>query len=554
VRAAHRDLQAALAHPTLRPAVLLALRAFAQAAQAGATTPPPADAVEPVPHLQERPHVEALASIHDLDHLLKRAIERVVTRLDIENASILLLDEERDELYFAQVADESRVGHEKRLRGVRFPATQGIAGWVIREGHSLIVPDVDHDPRVYRGIDVHPGTKTRSILCVPLRTQERIIGVLEAINKRQGVFTADDVRRLETFAHELARTLEQARGIQAPHTLDVQQRIAESERLATSKVPLDTLIGESPMMLEVARQVERVLPTTATVLLTGEHGTGKHHLARLLHDRGPRAQGPFMAINCAAIPETRLEAELFGDERGAFPGATPRQPGRLELAAGGTLLLEEFDAMNPVVQVKLLRVLQEQQFERVGGTETLTTDARIIAATSRDVAQVIQQGRFREDLFYRLNVYSIALPPLRERQEDLRALTLSFLKRYSREVRQEVLGMSEDAMGSLERYPWPGNVRELAEVIEGAVARGQGPTVTVQDLPQALREPSRAPGSSGDAFRLPPGGIDLCALEKTLIRQALEQAHQNKLQAAKLLGLSRTQLRARMRHYGLETD
>jgi transcriptional regulator with PAS, ATPase and Fis domain len=261
-----------------------------------------------------------------------------------------------------------------------------------------------------------------------------------------------------------------------------------------------------------------------------------------------------MAINCAAIPETRLEAELFGDERGAFPGATPRQPGRLELAAGGTLLLEEFDAMNPVVQAKLLRVLQEQQFERVGGTETLTTDARIIAATSRDVAQVIQQGRFREDLFYRLNVYSIALPPLRERQEDLRALTLSFLKRYSREVRQEVLGMSEDAMGSLERYPWPGNVRELAEVIEGAVARGQGPTVTVQDLPQALREQSRAPGSSGDAFRLPPGGIDLCALEKTLIRQALEQAHQNKLQAAKLLGLSRTQLRARMRHYGLETD
>ena len=552
VRAAYRDLQTALAHPQLRPAVLLALRAFAQAAQAGATTPPPADAVEPVPRLQERPNVEALSSIHDLDHLLKRAIERVVTLLDIESASIILLDEERDELYFAKVADENRVGHEQRLRGVRFPATQGIAGWVLREGHSLIVPDVDNDPRFYRGIDVHTGTKMRSLVCVPLRTTERIIGVLQGINKRQGPFTADDVRRLEAFANELARALEHARVIQERYHRDVQQLSAEAERLANNAVPFDILIRESPKMQEVSRLVERVLHTTATVLLTGELGTGKDFIARILHHQGPRAQGPFITVNCAVLPQTRLEAELFGDEHGAGTGATQRQPGCLELAAGGTLFLNEIGAMSRVLQAKLLRVLQEKQFERVGGTETVATDARIVAATSQDLEQLMAEGRFRRDLYDRLNVYPIALPPLRERQEDLRALTMLLLKRYGYEVRKEVLGMSEDAMGWLERYHWPYNVRELEKVIEQAVAQCQGPTVTAQDLPQALREPSRAAVSSGEAIQLPPGGIALAEVEKSFIQQALEQSQQNKSRAAQLLGLSRTQLRTRMRHYGLE--
>ena len=277
-------------------------------------------------------------------------------------------------------------------------------------------------------------------------------------------------------------------------------------------------------MQEVSRLVERGLHTTATVLLTGERGTGKDLIARVLHDQGPRAKGPFITVNCAAIPETLLEAELFGDERGAFTGATQRKPGRLELAAGGTLFLDEIGDMSPVLQAKLLRVLQEKQFERVGGTETLTTDARIVAATNQDLERLIAEGRFRRDLFYRLNVYPIALPPLRERQEDLGPLTMFFLKRSSQELRKEVLGMSEEAMGWLERYPWPGNVRELEEVIERAVARCQGPTVTAQDLPQALREHPSAPVSSGDAFRLPPGGIVLRELEKDLIRQALEQA------------------------------
>jgi DNA-binding NtrC family response regulator len=328
--------------------------------------------------------------------------------------------------------------------------------------------------------------------------------------------------------------------------------IAEAERLANSAAPFDILIGESPKMQEVARLVERVLNTTAPVLLTGERGTGKDRLARLLHDQGPRAQGPFIAVNCAALPERLLEVELFGNGYWDFTGTFPPKPGRLELAAGGTLFLEEIGAMSPVLQGKLLRVLQENKFTRVRGLGTLTTDARIIAVTHQDLERLMAEGCFRRDLYHRLNAYPITLPPLRERLEDLHALTMLFLTRSSQKLRKDVAGISKEAMGWLERHPWPGNVRELEEVIAQAVARCQGPTVTAQDLPQALREHSRAAGSNDDAFRLPPGGIELRELEKDLIRQALEQAHQNKSQAAKLLGLSRTQLRTRMRLYGLE--
>ncbi len=503
---------------------------------------------------------QALSSVHDLDLLLHLAVERVVTLLDIESASIILLDEERDELYI-KVAGDTRVGHEQ-LPEVRFPAKQGIAGTVIREGQSIIVPNVDSDPRFYRDVDVQTGTQTRSIICAPLRTKDRIIGVLEGINKRHGVFTAEDVRMLEAFANQLALALENARLIQELRAIVLIQELqAARERLSEENrylreeiaqtVQFDALVGESTRMQDVYRLVERVLNTATTVLLTGESGTGKDVIARVIHYKGPRAKGPFIAVNAAAIPDSLLEAELFGHERGAFTGATQRKPGRFELAAGGTLFLNEIGDMSMVLQAKLLRVLQDKEFERVGGTETLTTDARIIAATNQDLEQLIAEGKFRADLFYRLNHYPIPLPPLRERQEDLGPLAMYFLKRYSQDLNKEVVGMSKEAMGLIERYAWPGNVRELENVIERAVILCQGTVVTVEELP-ALREPLRTPGLSGEAFRLPAEGIDLWGLEKECIRQALERTHQNKSRAAELLKISRTQLRTRMHHYGLE--
>jgi Nif-specific regulatory protein len=496
---------------------------------------------------------QALSSVHDLDHLLQIAVERVVTLLDMEGASIILLDEERDELYFAKIANESRIGNEERLREFRFPAKEGFAGWVMHEGQSLIVPDVEHDPRHFRGADAQSGIKTRSLIGAPLRTKDRTLGVLEGINKMHGVFTIEDVRLLEGFASQLALALENARLI---HDLRAaQERLSEENRYLREtigpEVQFDTIVGESPRMQEVYRLVQRVLNTDSNVLLTGESGTGKDLIARVLHYQGPRAKGPFIAVNCAAIPETLLEAELFGYERGAYTGATQRKPGRFELAAGGTLFLNEIGDMSLGLQAKLLQVLQDRQFERVGGTETITTDARIVAATNQDLERLIAEGRFRNDLFYRLNVYPIPLPPLREHKEDLGPLTVFILKSFGQKLRKEVAGISKDAMGLLERYSWPGNVRELQNVLERAVILCQGTVVTDQDLP-ALREQLTPPALSGDVVRLPPGGIVLNDVEKALIQQALEQSHQNKSQAARLLRLSRTQLRTRMRHYGLE--
>jgi Nif-specific regulatory protein len=503
---------------------------------------------------------QALGSVSDLDHLLQLAIERVLTLLDVDAASVILLDEERHELYF-KVADDSRVGRECSLREVRFPADRGIAGAVLREGVSVVVPDVDQDPRHYRGVDLQTGTKTQSLICVPLRTKERIIGVLEAINQRQASFIAEDVRLLEAFANQLALALDNAHLIQELQA--ARERLSEENRYLREAVKhtvqFSTLIGESPKMQEVYRLVECVLHTTATVLITGESGTGKDLVARILHYQGPRREGPFIAVNCAAIPEALLEAELFGYEKGAFTGATQRKPGRFELASGGTFFLNEIAEMSPLLQAKLLHVLQEQRFERVGGTATIATDARIIAATNQDLDRLIREGRFRPDLFYRLNVYHIPMPALREHAEDIIPLALHCLRQSSHELRKEkglpeVIGLSSEARELLVRYAWPGNVRELENVIERAVILCQGSVVTPQELPLVLRERSRAAVWRGEATHLPAGGISVDALLKQLIQQGLHQAHGNKSRAAKLLGLSRTRLRTRLKQYGLEAE
>ena len=497
---------------------------------------------------------QALCSVHDLDQLLRLAAERVVTLLEVESSAVILLDEERHELYF-RVVEDIRPGAEPRFREVRFPADRGICGWVVREGVAALVPDVEQDPRFYQGVDVQTGTTTKSLLSVPLRTRDRTLGVLTAVNKRRRSFVQEDVRLLEAFASQLALSLENARLIQALQV--AQERLREENIYLREELGqvgrFETLVGESLKMQELYRLVERVLNTTVTVLITGESGTGKELVARVIHSKGSRAKGPFIAVNCAAIPETLLEAELFGYEKGAFTGAAQRKPGRFELATGGTLFLDEIGEMSPALQAKLLRVLQEKHFERLGGTATIATDARIIAATNRDPKGLIAEGRFREDLFYRLNVYPIPVPPLRERREDLLPLALHFLRKYSKELQKDVVGLSKEAGELLTRYEWPGNVRELENVIERAVILCQATLVTVQHLPLSLQEGRRGLPVTAGAFRLPPEGIAFAELEKQLILQALEQANYNKSKASKLLGLSRTQLRTRMKNYGLES-
>jgi transcriptional regulator with GAF, ATPase, and Fis domain len=302
----------------------------------------------------------------------------------------------------------------------------------------------------------------------------------------------------------------------------------------------------------VLRKVEQVAATGATVLLTGETGTGKELIARAIHNLSRRKDRPLIKVNCAALPTGLIESELFGHEKGAFTGAVSRKIGRFQLAHGGTIFLDEIGDIPPEVQVKLLRVLQEKEFERVGGTETIATDLRVIAATNQNLDALTEAGRFREDLFYRVNVYPISLPPLRERKDDPILLARHFLQRFGRELRKEVTSLSAEAGELITSYHWPGNVRELENVMERAVILCRGTVVTAQELALSLRERPRRQPTSGEALALPPGGIKLLDMEKQLILKALEQTKHNKSKTSKLLGLSRTQLRTRMRKHGLE--
>ncbi len=325
-----------------------------------------------------------------------------------------------------------------------------------------------------------------------------------------------------------------------------------------NKYGFKNIIGSSPAMKDVFSLVEKVADADSTVLITGESGTGKELIAHAIHYASDRKDNPFIPVNCAAIPEELLESELFGHEKGAFTHAIKTRIGRFELANKGTIFLDEIGEMSPSLQVKLLRVLQERKFERVGGVKTISVDIRVVAATNKDLEAAVREGKFREDLFYRLNVIPIHIPPLRERQSDIPLLVEYFLKRYSREKGRGVEGISEDAMKILMRYEWPGNVRELENIIERLVILSSGRIIKKEDLPVQIVEkagvqpPTALP--SGE-IEIPEEGLSLSEavsnLEKTLILKALERTGGIKNRAAKLLRMNRTTLIEKMKKLGL---
>ena len=307
------------------------------------------------------------------------------------------------------------------------------------------------------------------------------------------------------------------------------------------------IIAQSEKMQGVLGLVERVAPTNSTVLLGGESGVGKDLIARAIHEHSQRASGPFVKINSTAIPENLLESELFGYEKGAFSGAAGSKPGKFELADKGTLFLDEIGDVPPAIQVKLLRVLQDREFERLGGTKTHKVDVRLIAATNRDLRAALEEGTFREDLYYRLNVVAIDIPPLREHKEDIPALANFFLERYAKESANTITAITLEATKRLMGYHWPGNVRELQNIIERGVALATGPTLDTADI--HLDDPAKRPQAAGSAYVLPPG-VTLEQWEDEAIREALRQANGNKSQAARALGLSRNALRYRLSKIG----
>jgi DNA-binding NtrC family response regulator len=319
----------------------------------------------------------------------------------------------------------------------------------------------------------------------------------------------------------------------------------------------DRFIGGSQAIQKVYKMVENVAKTSSTALITGDSGTGKELIARAIHSKSPRAKGPFIKVSCAALPETLLESELFGHEKGSFTGAVAQRKGRFELADKGTLFLDEIGEIPLSVQVKLLRVIQEREFERIGGTKTIKTDTRIISATNKDLKAEVERGTFREDLYYRLNVITIDAPPLRDRVQDIPLLAYHFLERYALEMNKPMASFTDEAMACLTAYDWPGNVRELQNVIERAVALAQGSVIGLSDFPENIR------GSGRGFFRMEveaePGGIAplrvaKSAWEKHYIERALTRYHGNISHTAEAIELARKNLQEKIRSYGIDVQ
>jgi transcriptional regulator with GAF, ATPase, and Fis domain len=306
------------------------------------------------------------------------------------------------------------------------------------------------------------------------------------------------------------------------------------------------VLGSSPRIREIFQLLEMVAPSEATVLLLGETGTGKELVAQAIHRNSPRAAGPFVAVNCAALPETLLESELFGHERGAFTGATVRKEGRFVLAHRGTLFLDEIGELSLPIQAKILRVLQAREFEPLGSNRTQKVDVRIITATNRDLETMVREARFRDDLYYRLNVFPVVMPPLRERLEDLPVLADFFLQKYGKKNRRQGITLAPEALNAFRRYPWPGNIRELENIIERGVIVCQGNVLTPDALPPALQQRG---GREAAERQTEPG---LPELERQLISRTLERVAGQRRQAAEILGISLDELNLKIRSYGLE--
>ena len=327
---------------------------------------------------------------------------------------------------------------------------------------------------------------------------------------------------------------------------EMEQENRQLHEQLDQRFGLENIIGQSPGLEEVLETTRQVAPSRANVLIQGETGTGKELVAQAIHQLSPRAKAPLITVHCASLPANLLESELFGHEKGSFTGATERRPGRFDLADGGSLFLDEIGEIDPTVQVKILRILEERSFERVGGRETLEVDVRLMAATNKDLKQLVDEGTFREDLYYRLNVVTITLPPLRERREDIPLLAQKFLVEFSQENEKEIEGFTADCMNGLLAHDWPGNVRELRNAIERMVVMTRQSRLTVRDLPAPLREGAEEP----QALPLMPD-MSLEEAEKSMILRALETHNGNRTKAARQLGVSRRTLHRKLNEYEL---
>lgn len=474
--------------------------------------------------------------------ICRRVAAHAAAVLHAEGSSVLLRDAERHELVFQTVIGPDSAA---AVENQRFPDTKGIAGQVVRTRRSVCIEDVRQNRHFYAGIDLMTKHRTRNLMAVPLIHRDEVIGVVEVINRRSGaVFGPRDLQLLELFANLVAG---------AARNAQVIDRLAKDNRGLRESMPAPDFIGQSEAFRKALELCQTVAPSSTTVLLVGETGTGKEMAARAICAMSPRADRPFVAVNCAALPESLIESELFGHEAGAFTGAATRRIGKFELAHEGTLLLDEIGELDQAVQAKLLRALESRELTRVGGEATIQCDVRIIVATNHDLKEDVETGRFREDLYYRCAVFPIKLPPLRERREDIALLVEHLMAQVAPSLGVAPPQVSGVALDLMVRYDWPGNVRELRNVVERAALLSNG-TIEPEHLPQEITSghglvAGNAAGTAAGARS--PATSALAEQELKLVVQALEENDWNQSAAARHLGITRDILRYRIKRYGL---
>jgi Nif-specific regulatory protein len=474
-------------------------------------------------------------AIRDLEELQAQLLDLIFEVVPAGRGAILLSEGAGQE-FNCLYARTRQAGQPQLVR-----VSRTIAQKVMKDNVAILGVDVPSSGNL-REVQSLVASDVRSLLCVPLSVFQRMIGCIYL----------DSTTVANRFHEEHLQLMAGVAGISAV-ALDNARRLQwleqENQRLMTEIRQDQNLVGEGAKMKDVYQFLARVSPTDSTVLIEGESGTGKELVAKALHRKSPRANKPFVAINCAAIPETLLESDLFGHESGAFTGAAKLKKGRLEIADGGVVFLDEIGELAPSLQVKLLRVLQEREFERVGGTHPIRINIRLIAATNRDLEEAVRKGEFRQDLYYRLAVVNLTLPPLRERREDIPMLARHFAQKYAMRCRIKPKPISREAMAALVNYEWPGNVRELENAVERALVMGSSDAVLLEDLPESLLEQSPPEDVTEGKYH-----ASVKELKKHLILDAVEQTGGNYVEAAGLLGVHPNYLHRLIRNLQMKED
>ena len=509
---------------------------------------------------------QILGSGLDLEELFDRVMTAVADNLDIQRAALVIRGPSDQDL---RIVAAIGLSDEEKARG-RYEMGEGVTGQVVATGEARFLEDVANEPVFLDrtgGFGSSKSNDQTSFLCVPIFSGERIVGAISGAKAFVDTQTLTDDARLLSI---IAGNISQAIRVNELVRMEKDAWLAETHQLRENlrtKYRFDNIIGTSPAMMDVFATIGQVSASRATCLILGETGTGKELIAKAIHYNSPRRDKPFIRINCGALSETLLESELFGHVKGSFTGAVRDKIGRFEAADGGTIFLDEIGTIDTQLQVKLLRVLQEREFERVGDHRTVRVDVRVIAATNLDLQEEVRKGTFREDLYYRLNVVSVYLPPLRNRREDIPLLTDHFLDRYNRENDRQLHKMNRELLSTLMRYPWPGNVRELENAIERAVVLATGEEFAEELLPiqirmfaQQGRDTGLADSLESLARKLAEQAIDEYAMregeiydlvvgevERQLIARALQRNSGVKTRSADFLGINRNTLNKKVK-------